>query len=477
MTLVLISIGVWLTLFSLWMWGLGRLWRWLKGAPAPNATFGSAHFMTVQEKRDSGLYTEKAGVVLGRDGPQTLRDAGEGHVLVVGPSRSGKGTTHVLPTLREWPYDLICLDPKGENYESTGAWRASKGAIVHCFDPMGTSCPTPINLLASIRLGTDDALADADVLARSLLDDAPADTAASQYYRREAVSILAACLLHTAVHEPQNTLGGALRFMTSAESHTARLKRLVESDHPAVQAMASQLLHVDEKTRAPLWSAATSALSLWRDSRIEANTSTHGFKLASFQTGEQPITLYLRSPESQLERLAPLMRTVIQVIINRRMEAIPDRFRRPCLFLLDEFNSLGSCFALTNHLSRMAGYRLRLAFIVQDLNDLTRLYGPHANLTQNCATRMFHTPNDLTTARYCAALLGTQTVEYLAERETTSGLSTSHSEGVHPAARGLMTVDEVLRLPPSNVLIFASGQAPLMASKIPWDDPTYRRVI
>jgi len=62
--------------------------------------------------------------VLGLYHGRYLRHAGPEHVLLVAPTRSGKGVGLVLPTLLSWTQSAIIHDIKGENWALTAGWRA-----------------------------------------------------------------------------------------------------------------------------------------------------------------------------------------------------------------------------------------------------------------------------------------------------------------------------------------------------------------
>ena len=53
-----------------------------------------------------------------------LCDAGQSHVLVMAPTRSGKGAGVVIPTLLTWPHSTLVHDLKGENWPLTAVARA-----------------------------------------------------------------------------------------------------------------------------------------------------------------------------------------------------------------------------------------------------------------------------------------------------------------------------------------------------------------
>ncbi|HEY9211621.1 MAG TPA: type IV secretory system conjugative DNA transfer family protein, partial [Ancylobacter sp.] len=77
--------------------------------------FGAARFGTLMEAAKQGL-TGKQGIVLGTIGGVTVRSDEPAHILVVGPSRSGKGTGFVLPNGYLWQGSAVFFDPKRENF-------------------------------------------------------------------------------------------------------------------------------------------------------------------------------------------------------------------------------------------------------------------------------------------------------------------------------------------------------------------------
>ena len=98
---------------------------------------GSAHWADLDDIKAAGLMTGKGVYCCGypemqRYGPlkmrqreflHHLRHDGPQHMLLVAPTRSGKGVSVILPTLFTWEHSVFCTDIKGENFNLTAGYR------------------------------------------------------------------------------------------------------------------------------------------------------------------------------------------------------------------------------------------------------------------------------------------------------------------------------------------------------------------
>lgn len=112
------------------------------------------------------------------------------HTLIVGSTRSGKGVGSVIPTCFKWTESLIVLDPKGENWEVTSAFR-SRFSYCFKFHPENPKESIHYNPLLSIRRGTST-MADIQNLCLSLI--ALNEQSKDPFWDNEARKLLAAVI-------------------------------------------------------------------------------------------------------------------------------------------------------------------------------------------------------------------------------------------------------------------------------------------
>jgi len=228
--------------------------------------------------------TRGDGIVLGAAGRRLLRDVGEGHVLAVGPPRSGKTTGIAIPTLLTYRGSALVYDPKGEMAVVAGRFRAALGPVF-VLDP--TSRDTArFNPLLEIREG-DNLVADcqvaAEVLARS---NAGGD---NPFWNDSASHLLTALLIHV---------------RTSREPTLAHLSRLVEgldaeryprAAHPHAARLLAAHGSTDAKLRGSINRTVSVGLRVLADPMLQRLTAASDFRASDLQAAAAPVSVFLRS--------------------------------------------------------------------------------------------------------------------------------------------------------------------------------------
>ena len=217
-------------------------------------------------------------------------------------------------------------------------------------------------------------------------------------------------------------------------------------------------------------STAKTCLNLYNDPLIARNTSSSDFRISDLMNAEEPISLYLVVPPSDIDRTRPLIRLLLNQIGRRLTERMEfgdkPAYRHRLLFLLDEFPSLGKLTFFETQLAYLAGYGIKAFLIAQSLNQLQAAYGQNNSILDNCHVRPTFTANDDRTAKRISDLIGQATHTKMQRSFSDGGLfrKVNHSEQEH--GRALLTPDEILRLPYEDALLFVGGMAPYLARKV-----------
>jgi type IV secretion system protein VirD4 len=196
------------TLFALGMGILAFVWTWRK----QRDDYGSAHWQTKSElKKNDMLRPVGTGFVCGKLGsPKSaagfISSKDIPHVMMVAPTRAGKGVGFVIPNILAFGGSAIVLDVKGENFEKTARYRMANGDEVYRFSPFDWANGTHrYNPLARITKANSFAeqFTEISILADLFLDK---DNRQSDTFSEAGKTIfVAACLL--ALQRGKSTLG------------------------------------------------------------------------------------------------------------------------------------------------------------------------------------------------------------------------------------------------------------------------------
>ena len=435
-------------------------------------TYGSARWAGRPEARAAGLLGHD-GVVLGRLGPHYLRHDGPEHVLCFAPTRSGKGVGLVVPSLLTWPGSAIIHDIKGENWTLTAGLRARFGRVL-LFDPTNPASAA-YNPLLEVRRG-DREVRDVQNIADILVDPEGA-LDRRNHWEKTSHSLLVGAILHVLYAEADKTLAGVAAFLSDPKRPIdatlivmMTTRHLGEAGpHPVVASAARELLNKSDNERSGVLSTAMSFLGLYRDPVVAQVTRRCDWRIADLVETDEPVSLYLVVPPSDIARTKPLIRLILNQIGRRLTEELDAKAKRHrVLLMLDEFPALGRLDFFESALAFMAGYGIKAFLIAQSLNQIERAYGPNNAILDNCHVRVSFATNDERTAKRISDALGTATEMRAMKNYAGNRLSpwlghlmVSRQE----TARQLLTPGEIMQLPPDDEIVMVSGVHPLRAKK------------
>jgi type IV secretion system protein VirD4 len=182
--------------------------------------------------------------------------------------------------------------------------------------------------------------------------------------------------------------------------------------------------------------------------------------------------LYLTVPFSDITRIAPVFKLLINFILNKfsRGEAAYGelKLKNRILFLLDEFPVLGAFPFLSKTLGILAGYGITFYIVVQALNQIVDLYGQHHTFLDNCKTVCVYAPGKKEDAKIFTEMIGKESVV----KESLSASGSRYAVAFNnlyassqEVARELMNPDELMKLPPTEALILNQGMPAYIAKK------------
>lgn len=333
---------------------------------------------------------------------------GEGHLMTIAPTGSGKGTGCIIPTLLQHKGPMIVIDPKGENAAVTARRRRELGQKVVILDPLqvGEEESDRLNPFDLLDRDSPSLPDDVATLINILVPDEV--SAKDRFWVSRAQQILIGLTLHLIVdHQPEHRNLATLRKIINQDFSKLEevAKSMQNSQHPDVRSIASSILVPAPETFGGILSFAQDAVGFLRGDMVQTATSSSTFSFDEITRGD-PLTLYLIIPSEKLESHGTLLRLWIGSLIAaiaRRQGPPPE----PTLFILDEAAQLGPLPQLRQAITLLRGYGLQTWSFWQDVSQLHRLYpADWETMVNNCKVLQAFGANNMNAAGSMSALTG-----------------------------------------------------------------------
>ena len=393
---------------------------------------------------------------------------GAEHVLAYAPTRSGKGVGLVIPTLLSWRASAFITDLKGELWAITSGWRKSIGQKVLKFEP-ATRSTVKWNPLDEIRIGTDFEVGDIQNLCTLIVD--PDGKGLVDHWQKTGFALMCGLVAHAlykAKHEGTvATLPKIDSMLANPDAPISELWEEMKSyahvdgkPHHLSSTAAQDMIDRPDDEAGSVLSTTKSYLSLYRDPVVADAISQSEFNIKDLMNHDDPVSLYIVTKPTDKNRLTPLVRVLVNMIVRLLADEMEFENGRPIqnykyrlLGMIDEFPSLGKLDVLQESLAFVAGYGIKFYLITQDINQLKsqeKGYGRDEQVTSNCHVQIAYPPNRTETAQHLSTLTGDTTI--VKEQITTSGKRTEPvhsnvSRTYQEIKRPLLTPDECMRLP------------------------------
>jgi type IV secretion system protein VirD4 len=320
------------------------------------------------------------GIYLGIGGGGWAWTGRERSALVLGPSRSGKTSSVVIPNVLVAPGAVVSTSTKPDVLQLTAPARARCGWTL-LFDPSTSIEPAE----GVVRIGWsplnsardwDGALSMADAMVHANRRGNRGARASNDDHWTERATSLLAPILHGAALK-RCSMRDVLSWVDRHDGAPA-LRTLSERAESQVPADAlSGILATDEREQSGIWSTASGVLAAYRSISALASTEPPYLDPASFCDGTN--TLYICATGRQQQLMAPL----IVGLLTEIRDAAYERARQgtsvpPVLFALDEVANIAPLPDLPSIVSEGAGQGLLTLACLQDLSQARSRWGAEA---------------------------------------------------------------------------------------------------
>ena len=369
------------------------------------------------------------GYVAGRPiGVAWTADAG--HVAVVGPTRSGKGL-HLTDTLVRWPGPVVCIDPKGEQWQRTAGFRQQAYGPVFRIPPQG------LDLGQLYDLGQD---LDVRELHETLLR--PWQDGKDRIFADKALPLFTA----------------AVRYGKTTGEHPLAVLARWAQDSPVTalqQASAIAPVPVQVFTDGLEPERITQnrfALSSWgnfstRFSPFAAHVGTITASSVPQTWAQDNASIYITYPLQSQNAVGPLAAALIAGLVRQLLANPPGK---RVLFAIDEMPTVGLP-NLTSYLATVGGAGITMVLYAQAVPQIEDVYGQQAALSilSNCTSQLFFPPRESSTAELISRAFGSRLELAASASVDAVSYSNRYRPELEPA--------EVMALPEGSLIVFSRG--------------------
>jgi type IV secretion system protein VirD4 len=475
----------------------------------PDGTHGTSGFMSKKEQEkilESGPIEKLDGTLLGKlkDDPDdddkfaeyvTLRP-GSGlteHIMVYGSTGAGKTRGFVKPFIlqcaakRNKRESIICVDPKGEVYESMSDYLREQGYEVKMFNLLDMENSDAWNCLSEIEQDKDLVQSIAEVIIKNTSNA----NERQDFWEKAELNLLMALMHYVATQTvpgtdqllpiQQRSLGAIYRLLSN-ESFADLERRFdaLPKGHPALPPYG-----IFKLANRQIWGNIAiglgNRLSVFQNPLVDKITSYNEIDLTL--PGRKPCAYFccISAQDSSLEFLSSLFFSQLFARLIEYGRRHGDHGRLPITVnvCLEEYCNIGKLNDFKRVLNFCRGSGIFCQLIVQSIPQLQDRY-PKTEWEEliGCTDiQICLGCNDVDTATYISKKCGVTTIKVENNQMPLMPLFSPIYSSTRPYSqtksntqRALMLPDEIMRMDNRESLVLLRGQKPLKLYKITPDE-------
>ena len=405
-------------------------------------------------------------------------------------TRAGKGAAIGIPNLLVRKHSLIALDPKQELWKITSKVReVILQNKVFLLDPFNSKTHK-FNPLFYIDLKAESGAKDLLKLIEILFPsygmtgaEAHFNNLAGQYWTGLAK------LLHFFINyapdwlnefnlKPIFSIGSVVDLYSNIDRENVLANRedfegIAGLDETALFHLRDALTKIreyhetEDEQRSSIDGSFRKKMSLFYLPTVRKCTDGNDFDLRQLRRDDISIYVGVNAEDMSLayDFLNLFFNFVVEVTLRENPDFDPT-LKHDCLMFLDEFPSIGYMPIIKKGSGYIAGFKLKLLTIYQNISQLNEIYGIEGAKTLMSAhpCRIIYAVSEEDDAKKISEKLGYTTAKSTGSSKT-SGRSTSKSNSESDAQRALVLPQELGTLEFSEEFIILKGENPVKAKK------------
>lgn len=359
---------------------------------AVSGDLGKADFVSKNQLKQAHLINGGSGIVFGKlnrsfvERP-TDRD---GHVAIVGGTRTGKTSSNLIPTIIRWQGTGLVLDVKPEILAKTGHLKTNKKVISL---KSKQDCYNPLQFIRTISDVLD--------LAKILIPIPP--DIKETYFKTTAQNILASACWEFKEIMPFSDVAEWLCDTPATEI----VERLQESSQKETRVLINAVDNIKTEQLASVMNELRNTMIPYAiDEQLSYITGSNGLTLADIETN----WIYIELEENKLE----VYNAFLALVISQFVKYLSGRneYQEPRILLaLDEFSRIGKMDLLVDSIATLGGRGVTTMILFQSLAQLDKVYGSDSRkiIMDNIHYTLVHNATDTESQKYFSDRAGMKT--------------------------------------------------------------------
>lgn len=459
-------------------------------------TFGSAHWQTEDELKENfnihKSIEDTTDEVFGRDSAGNIytliyKGGMNKNKIFHGAPGSGKTSaivkTDIYQSIRRGD-SYICTDSKGTLYNQTAAVAQECGYTVRILNlkPSEFKNSDGVNVFATLHPDDPAMDAKADVIANSIIKNTSASAKlVEEYWGSNEFNLIKCVAMYVCSNEAEikaghNNLPGLYNFITThTATDLAAIFRNIPETSPIKQAY-NIFANCSAQNQGQIINGASIRLSKLSNNYLQKVLSIDD--IDSVLPMKKKCAYYIVMAEDNTYGF--ISSIFFSTMFNDQCDysdKLSEKQKEKQLsvnYIMDEYANTGGIQGLPSRISTVRSRKIGLSLFLQDVGQLLTMYTESevSTILNCCIVKGLLSTNDLTTAKYYADLLGTQTAvsRTTQTQEATSDTIHAHFvEGVRfsEGSRALMLPEDFIngKLERDEIVYVIGGMPPVKLKK------------